>query len=71
MGFGHFDVWKMIKRTMKIEIAQIKRGKLEQSNNNDTIGLTLRRVGFFSFLKFRVLSQNNTFEKQNTNLICF
>ena len=59
ISFSHFDVWKMIKRTMKIEIPQIKRCKLEQSNDNDTICIsaistfgsvcTLLVFGFFSF----------------------
>lgn len=47
-GFCGFDVWKMIiKRTMKIEMPQIKRCKLEQPDDDDalTIKPKKRRIG--------------------------
>ena len=59
ISFCHFDVWKMIKRTMKIEIPQIKRCKLEQFDDDDTISISaisvfkfvsmLSELRFFSF----------------------
>lgn len=43
-GFGSFDVWKMIiKRTMKIEMPQIKRCKLEQPIDDDASSIKHKR----------------------------
>ena len=58
-GFGHFDVLKMImKRTMKTEMLQIKRCKLKQFDEDDTIGISVISIfGFASlFSVFRLFS---------------
>ena len=43
-GFGHFDVWTMIiKKTMKIEMLQIKRCKLEQPVDGNASSIKPKR----------------------------
>ena len=44
----------MIKRMMKIELPQIKGCKLDQSNDDDTIGILLISKFIFFFSAFSV-----------------